>query len=446
MAQVKQADVEQSKFVWEWGGGEARTVLALPALMERGWIAAVRDLKKPPAPNTKNALDLVDLNDGHTIWTVPLSGDISAMNLVGDVMVVQLFRCVAGVSVIDGKPLWELPLEGMMNTGWSKDAFFQQGTWFAEKGIASQGIGGAFLSAKDKLYTCVSGIVYCLQPETGKVVWQQKAGFNLSSPLAFWKSVLLVPIGEELGGLDLDSGKVLWESGIDNPTQLRVVDDDVYVTPSQGLARVDPETGKALWGPGPRTDAGDLFTIAGDKLIVTSTGGCYILKRDTGEVLFQGNSSGKWAATDGDNLYLVPQGQGNTVACVSVADQQVKWQSEFDDIILCRLGVVGDRVLAIGWGQVVAYDKATGAEVWSWEPEGGGTIKDVTWTHDGSSAYFQHGDWVYGFDVRSGEQTFLIGGQFFFVDWMKWFKGSIYMHGCGGGGCIGGAKAGPAAA
>ena len=204
-----------------------------------------------------------------------------------------------------------------------------------------------------------------------------------------------------------------------------------------------------IWGPGPRTDAGDLFTIAGDKLIVTSTGGCYVLKRETGEVLFQGNSSGKWAATDGENLYFV-SGPGNTVACVSVDDNQTKWQSEFDHMHLFRLGTVGDRVLAIGWSQVVAYNKATGAEVWRWEPEGGGTIKEVTWTHDGSSAYFEHGDWVYGFDVGSGAQTFLLNGKFFFVDWMKWVKGSIYLHGCGDetnpGGCIGGAKAGPAAA
>ncbi len=413
-----------AKVLWQ---NPSQILFAIEALMDRGMIASTRSLG---VPGQATALDLMALKDGKVLWTAQLPSGVDAMNVCADTLVVAISGAVQGLSLKDGSLLWEQPLQGRLETGWEPSPAFAQASWFAEKAMKAQGIGGAFFDGGGKLYTCVSGIAYRLDPATGDVVWERPIGFSIHSPLITYKDMLIVPSDKGLLALDQETGQPRWGNPLGWIGQVRVVDDCIYGVPHmQGLCRFDPETGDVLWqleklAPSP----GDTLFHCGDRTVVISNRTPMIIHTETGELLWSVDAGGRWADTDGQNIYYSPNGT-KQIHAMSIADLKEKWVAEFTGFFFSRISSVKPAVMGLGWGEVEAFNADTGAAIWSWKaPMIGGTINDVTMTADDRAYYIQTKDGIIGFDVATGMPVLEYPGEFFFCHWMSQRNGTLYFH------------------
>ena len=414
--------VRQAEFMWEVPG---KVVLPLEDLTERGLMPVVRK-----AGGAAATLAMVKLDTGEVAWSVPLEHDVSAANVAGDVLAVAIHQKLLGISIADGEILWQQPLSGMLATGQASTATFAQMQWFEDRRTGAGGIGGAFLSAHDRLYTCVGGIVYAVEPETGATVWQRQVGFTLAHPLGAIGDMVLAPTFDKgLAAVMADGGGVAWQ----NPqarqlSPLFVVGEELYGANLQGLHRIDPDTGDVLWtaqvqGGDPSMQVRDLD----DRLLVLRSQGVSVVSRATGEVLgYVSTRPLGWAVAEG-MLYYRDMQRGDIV-CIGLDDLGTRWNVAPANVAAERLLVVGDTLVVVAAGAIQALDRNSGEALWQAGPGPGKLFDASTWATDDSTVYFHTPDAVYGYAVEGGAPVLWVQGRFSFVSYMHVADDTLYLH------------------
>lgn len=312
-------------------------------------------------------------------------------------------------------PRWRGPdLDGISKeTGWAA-SFPAEGPkvqWTAEVGLGFASISVASGKAYTTGHASETDTVYCLDAETGKVVWKHSyahplddkyyEGGTSATPTVEGGRVYTLSKRGHLHVLDAQSGAVVWtrnvaeDIGAKMPTwgyaSSVVLDGDMAIVNvgTHGLA-VDRNNGKVLW----KTGSGEAgyatavpFTQNGQKLyLIFAAKELVAVRAATGQKVW----SHKWETSyDVNAAYPVVCGPdrifiasgyntGGAMLDVSGATPKVVWQnknirSHFNPAIL-----VGKHLYAIdgdvGKGQLRCVDAATGASAWAFKDPNHGAI------------------------------------------------------------------------
>jgi len=410
-----------AKFVWEV---PARIVLPLDGLLARGRMLVTRAGPRPGQPQ----LALVNLATGETMWAVDLPSDIQALHTTDDALVTAIGDKVLGLAHADGNTLWEQPLKGMLDRGWTTTPFFQQIQWFRDLGAATDGVGGAFLARNDRVLAKVGTVVYSLDARTGQVHWEQEVGFSLGFPLtAAGDRVLAATSDNGLIALNSDTGDVEWaRAELARVSPIYVLGDDLYCADTQVHYRLDPDTGETLWTAKVPSGMGERLYRVEDRLVLQRPHDISVIVRDTGEVAGTAQTAPQASAVGRDCVfYHAPQGD---LYCTSVANVETKWHQPPTGAGAGRMFVAGDVLVTLAPGLVQAFSAETGKSLWA-RKAGPGRLWDTsTWASDDRTAYVHDADMLCGYALHGGAHVVQMQGRFFFVHYMRVMNDTLYLH------------------
>jgi len=205
--------------------------------------------------------------------------------------------------------------------------------------------------ANGKFYTMgMDGAVFCLNAETGDVVWQSEAPGGTHSSFAVVEGVAVV-IGDGAIGFNAETGERLWvqpklsKKNAWHSSGLWRHEDKTYLI-FRGLCCVDPKTGAILWSApdriGGKTGSP---TVVGDRMAVWNTQGValYGLSLTEVKVLWKQPFPPDWGASptiyDG-HVYALG---GTGGICINAQTGDVRWQDK--DL---RFGTYASPVFADG--------------------------------------------------------------------------------------------------
>jgi outer membrane protein assembly factor BamB len=169
------------------------------------------------------------------------------------------------------------------------------------RGDPGPGFGSTLLHAGGKVLVAGGeGEVTALDVSSGEVAWQRVLGSGPSTLLAATEEWVIAATYAEVAGLELDSGAIMWSSlvGQDRrPAQGLLAGDALVVTldtPREGDTRppailaLDLPNGTTLWetelrGAGDEDLQWQGATLAGDRVLVQTTGGLYALSLEDGD-------------------------------------------------------------------------------------------------------------------------------------------------------------------
>lgn len=167
------------------------------------------------------------------------------------------------------------------------------------------------------------GVVYGLDADTGKEVWNTEVGTHENDELTEIDGPTLVYPGS-LGGVQTPiavAGDTIYACVMNAPTQYEGPEETSFGftvklgTADSDFVAIDAATGKVKWSVKLDGDALGGATVAGDLVFTSTFGGTVLaLDRDTGKTVWSYQTEGGingWPAVAGDELY-VPVGMGKT--------------------------------------------------------------------------------------------------------------------------------------
>lgn len=407
--------------IWETLG---HLILPEKPLLDRGLVLLQRTSK-----DKGEEITLVRLQDGATLWAVPIDAGIESANVSGDVVLLGLRDGVMGINVPDGQVLWRQPLSFPMDRGWAVSPQFAQSQWFKDRTIQGQGTGGGLLVLGDRFFLCVQGTVFGASARTGDILWKRKLCFSLSFPLMGYGDLVLAATSDKgFGALNAADGSVVWGHGINRVQAVFTVGDEIYAAhKDEGLVRLDPATGQVIWQAGIDTEAKMKLTPVGDRLVVQCDKAVHILDRLRGDRLWQGDHPGlKSAVRDGVVYYQ--DGDRGPLVCLQIADLAERWRVKPKDPGVWSLHAAPDTLIVMAPGTVEGFDLHTGGSHW-WRTCPPGFLFDTsTWTSNQQGVFVHHAKETRGFDLVSGQWVLRMPGNFFFVHWMHVQNDTLYLH------------------
>lgn len=234
-----------------------------------------------------------------------------------------------------------------------------------------------------------SGMVYCLDAKTGKLVWRFQTDKQVfSSPSVVNGRVyvgegLHVDTGCKVYCLDAATGKKLWSTATRSHTEASpaVIGDRLYIGAGEdGVYCLSAATGKPLWHrPGMHIDASPAVAN-GRAFVGTGYGKLRAMALDaaTGKTLWEAASDlPVWgpASVVGGSVYFgigngdFVQSNANPRGAVwrlDAATGKTIWRRNLPDAVLTASAVQGGKVYAgCRDGRLYALDAATGKPVWS---------------------------------------------------------------------------------
>lgn len=407
--------------IWEtWG----HLILPEKPLLDRGMVLLQRTIK-----DQGEEITLVRLQDGATLWAVPIDSSIASANVSGDVVLIGLRDGVMGINVSDGQVLWRQPLSFPMDRGWAVSPQFAQSQWFKDRSISGQGTGGGLLVLGDRFFLCVQGTVFGASAQTGDILWKRKLCFSLSFPLMGYGDMVLAATSDKgFGALNAADGSVVWGHGINRVQAVFTIGDEIYAAhKDEGLVRLDPATGQVIWQAGIETEAKMKLTPVGDRLVVQCNEAVHILGRQTGERLWRGDHPGLKSAVRDDVIYY-QDGDRGPLVCLRIADLAERWRVKPKDPGVWSLHAAPETLVVMAPGTVEGFDLHTGGQHW-WRTPGPGLLFDTsTWTSNEQGVFVHHAQETRGFDLRTGQWVLRMPGRFFFVHWMHVQNDTLYLH------------------
>ncbi len=250
----------------------------------------------------------------------------------------------------------------------------------------------------DRIYALgAMGDLLCLESETGRAVWRKNypRDYGAAVPLYGFSSAPLVDgdrlivmvggAGQTAVALDRQTGKELWkaidstEPGYGSPAICTLAGRRQLLTwHSEGLAGLDPETGKAFWTVPHHAHTGMSISspaVSGDRVAVSSQyeGAMMVeLKGDAPAVLWKASTGGAPERT------WKKSGLNTTLSTVLLLDGHVYGASLY--------------------GEFCCLDGGTGDRVWTTlEPTSGGTVPKDRWS---SVFMVTHRDRVFIFNEK----------------------------------------------
>ena len=413
---------EPAKAIWETPG---HLILPEKPLLDRGQVLLQRT-----GDDRQESINLIRLEDGATLWSVPIDAGIESTNVAGDVVLVGLRNGVMGISVPNGNVLWQQPLSFPMDRGWAVSPQFAQSQWFKDRSITGQGTGGGLLVVGDKFFLCVQGTVYGASVATGDILWKRKLCFSLSFPLVGYGEMVLAATSDKgFGALNATDGSVVWGHGINHVQAVFTIGDEIYAAhDDEGLVRLNPETGDVIWQAAIETDGKMKLHPVGDRLVAQLSKQTYILDRTRGDRLWQTEHPPlKSAYRDGVVYYQDGERGDLSLVCLQVADLAVRWRVNPQSDSLWSLHAAPQTLIAMSPGRVEGFDLQTGAGHW-WRTPGRGLFDTSTWTSNEQGVFVHLAHETRGFDLESGQWVLRMPGKFFFVHWMQVQHDTLYLH------------------
>ncbi len=407
--------------LWETPG---HLILPDKPLLDRGLVLLQRT-----AENQQETLTLVRLQDGATLWAVPIDGPIASSNVAGEVVLIALRDRVMGLAVPDGKLLWEQPLTFPIDTGWAVSPQFAQSQWFKDRSISGQGTGGGLLVIGDRFFLCVQGTIFGASAQTGDILWKRKLCFSLSFPLLGYGELVLAATSDKgFGALNAADGSVVWGHGLNRVQAVFTVGDEIYAAhKDEGLVRLEPASGQVLWQAAIDTEPKMKLTPVGNRLVVQCDQAVHILDREHGDRLWKGDHPGLKSALRDDVIYYQDGAKGPLV-CKQVADLAERWRVKPKDPGVWSLHAAPETLIVMAPGTVEGFDLQTGGQHW-WRTSGPGVLYDTaTWTSNERGVFVHHANETRGFDLTSGRWVLRLPGRFFFVHWMHVQHDTLYLH------------------
>ena len=231
------------------------------------------------------------------------------------------------------------------------------------------------LVIEDKVYfTSANYYVYCLDLETGKLVWKNMTGDEVwSSPNFFGNNIVFGCLNGKVYCVDKDTGKEKWtfRSGSSIYASPGISDEYIFIGNNEGkFYCIDGSNGKSVW----IFDAnGSIWrcspSIFDDKVFfgTRKNGMFYALSVNDGSKI--------WERALGDEIWSSPSvtkdgyiyiGAGNKFYCLKVSTGEIVWEQEFKDRVDSSPAVSGDLVyFGSHDGYLYCYDRYKGKEVWS---------------------------------------------------------------------------------
>ena len=239
-----------------------------------------------------------------------------------------------------------------------------------------------------KVYFQAESYVYCLDKENGDFIWKYPTGTGpgYASPAVINGKVYVGTTGS-LGALyclDADTGDLIWKLDGEVLSSPAAVGDRVYVVMNVELDPklycVDANTGASLWtyGVGWSLSAP---AVVGDKVYVGSgENKVYCLDAVTGSYLWSystGDRVDSSPAVAGGRVY-VTSWDGN-VYCLDSSTGGLIWKKSAGSLTSGSPAVANDKVYVGAYGEVYCYDADTGDVVWKYEtPSEWGHIKSIS--------------------------------------------------------------------
>jgi outer membrane protein assembly factor BamB len=224
------------------------------------------------------------------------------------------------------------------------------------------------------------GRVYCLDRETGALLWSSEPGGIISAPAAANESAVYIVTrriaedGAEAGGslraVDKVTGLTIWARDYQRPftSPLTLATERIYVGSADGyFYALDIKSGEVVW----KTETQDI--VRGPALVTeraiyfgSDDGALRGVGRERGELLWKFQTGGKVAscpAADDRALYF--GSSDGYVYSVELATGKQRWRSRTGAAVEASPVIVNDRVLAASFDNFIyALSRARGDRIW----------------------------------------------------------------------------------
>ena len=216
-----------------------------------------------------------------------------------------------------------------------------------------------------------------LPRETPSVRWQVDLdGESDGSPVLYQKKIY-TGAARSIFCLDADSGEVIWELNADNNVQSQfcLFNDRLYVGDDSGnFSALSPETGETLWSVRLNGDVRSAPVIADETIyIIDDSGGLYALKETDGTLIWSKRVFSDVApAYINGTLYCLTSsgiagGPSNSVVAISATDGAERWRTGVRGFAFHTPAIDGDRLLLATNGKLYALNATTGDILWDVE-------------------------------------------------------------------------------
>jgi outer membrane protein assembly factor BamB len=417
-----EADKPQSdKLTWEV---PCDMTMAVQPLLARGYLPIQQKARGAQKPH----LALLRLADGKIMWSIELSSDVAAINAEKDIITLALSDRIAAVTFLEGKVLWQEPVQGILDAGWQTSPRFKQSQWFSDLRTCGQGIGGVLFMMKGRVYITVGGILYAFDAASGKEIWEQKYGFSLSFPILGMNGLVFAASNEGLTAYNADTGSLVWrDEDLKRSDPIFVIDDELYAADDVGFLKLNPSTGKAIWTQDIKRDSAENLYAFENRLVLQRDADVWVLDRATGDKVWSEETGHQLSAYSNGRVFLLGR-EGGDIQCYSVKAGDYAWHTGYAQNNLGRVFAAGSVVIATNGFGVVAYDAEKGEMLWQRQAPPGELFDTATWAASDKAVYYKSAGWVYGCDPRKGSWVTAVTGHFFFVHWM-WTNGEgLFLH------------------
>jgi outer membrane protein assembly factor BamB len=224
------------------------------------------------------------------------------------------------------------------------------------------------------------GRVFCLDRDTGALLWSAEPGGLISAPVAASDSVVYIATrklaadGSEAGAslrvVDKATGLTVWVKDYPRAftSPLTVAAGRLYVGSADGaFYALDAHNGDALWKVATQDVVRGQARVVDDTVAFGSDDGALrVVKAQTGDVLWKLQTGGRISgqpAVDDHTLYF-GSGDGYVYA-VEQTTGKLRWRSRTGAAIEAPPVIVGDRVLVASFDNFIyALERASGDRLW----------------------------------------------------------------------------------
>ena len=390
------------------------------------------------------SLQMIDLATGKALWQVQAPGKVEGTNHVDGVLVVGYGDRLVAHRATDGEVLWERELEGRLERGAGLPPEFAQSQWFQDVRTGPQGTGGTILSHAGHVYCSIRGTIYCLDPATGGIIWQTKAGFSIYHPPVGVANLVAIATARGIVALDCESGQPVWNNALSMAAPVLGEGDELYAGNTRGLCRLDTGSGETRWQAAVRVTPGLKLQLTETRIVVSGNRSVAVVGRESGQILGQAQTFCN-PALDGDLLLYAPQ-QAQRIDCISVAEMASAWQAPCQCPNPDRILVGGNVAVVLSPLRLCAYSVQDGAPLWELAAPAGRLFRTEARAIDDSVVFTHADESLVGLDLSSGAETVQVAGEFFGVDWMRALDGCLLVHSGRDDGSLGAIRYRPATA